>query len=48
MISSMMGWKRVATRAAYHYEGTLRSLHLKQDVRDDTEIWSRLPDDPVG
>jgi hypothetical protein len=34
-------------RASYRYEGTLRSLHLKQDVRDDTEIWSRLPDDPV-
>ena len=40
--------KRVAARASYRYEGTLRSLHLKQDVRDDTEIWSRLPDDPVA
>lgn len=40
--------KSVARRACYRYEGTLRSLHLKQDVRDDTEIWSRLPDDPVS
>jgi RimJ/RimL family protein N-acetyltransferase len=40
--------KSVARRASYRYEGTLRSLHLKQDVRDDTEIWSRLPDDPVS
>jgi RimJ/RimL family protein N-acetyltransferase len=39
--------KRVAARAGYRYEGTLRSLHLKQDLRDDTEIWSRLPDDPA-
>jgi RimJ/RimL family protein N-acetyltransferase len=39
--------KGVARRASYRYEGTMRSLHLKGDVREDTEIWSRLPDDPL-
>jgi RimJ/RimL family protein N-acetyltransferase len=38
--------KRVAERCGYVREGVLRSLHLKQDVRTDTEIWSRLPSDP--
>jgi RimJ/RimL family protein N-acetyltransferase len=38
--------KRVAERCGYVREGVLRSLHLKQDVRVDTEIWSRLPSDP--
>jgi RimJ/RimL family protein N-acetyltransferase len=38
-------WKRVAERNGYHREGVLRSLHVKQDVRDDVEIWSRLPSD---
>lgn len=38
--------KRVAERCGYVHEGVLRSLHLKQDVRMDTEIWSRLPSDP--
>ena len=38
--------KRVAERCGYVREGVLRSLHLKQDVRLDTEIWSRLPTDP--
>jgi RimJ/RimL family protein N-acetyltransferase len=38
--------KRVAERCGYLREGVLRSLHLKQDVRVDTEMWSRLPDDP--
>jgi RimJ/RimL family protein N-acetyltransferase len=37
--------KRVAERAGYHYEGTLRSYHFKQQIRDDFEIWSRLPSD---
>jgi RimJ/RimL family protein N-acetyltransferase len=37
--------KRVAERNGYHREGVLRSLHVKQDVRDDVEIWSRLPSD---
>ena len=37
--------KRVATNAGYRYEGTLRSFHFKQGVRDDFEVWSRLPSD---
>ena len=35
--------KRVAERCGYVREGVLRSLHVKQDLREDTEIWSRLP-----
>lgn len=38
--------KRVAERAGYRYEGTLRSFHFKQGVRDDFEVWSRLASDP--
>jgi RimJ/RimL family protein N-acetyltransferase len=38
--------KRVAERNGYRREGVLRSLHVKQDVRNDVEIWSRLPTDP--
>ena len=38
--------KRVAARCGYVFEGVLRSVHLKDDVRFDTEIWSRLPTDP--
>jgi len=34
--------KRVAERCGYEREGVLRSIHLKQGVREDTEIWSRL------
>lgn len=34
--------KQVARRCGYTFEGVLRSLHLKQDVRADTEIWSKL------
>jgi RimJ/RimL family protein N-acetyltransferase len=37
--------KRVAERNGYRLEGVLRSLHFKQGVREDTEIWSRLPGD---
>lgn len=37
--------KRVAERCGYSREGVLRSLHVKQDVREDTEIWSRLATD---
>jgi len=37
--------KRVATNAGYRYEGTLRSFHFKQGIRDDFEVWSRLPSD---
>lgn len=39
--------KRVAARCGYVREGVLRSAHLKQDVRMDTELWSRLPSDPA-
>jgi RimJ/RimL family protein N-acetyltransferase len=37
--------KRVAERCGYVLEGVLRSMHFKQDLREDTEIWSRLPSD---
>ena len=35
----------VARRAGYTLEGTLRSAHLKQGLREDTQIWSRLRTD---
>ena len=38
--------KRVAARCGYVREGVLRSHHFKGDLREDTEIWSRLPTDP--
>jgi RimJ/RimL family protein N-acetyltransferase len=37
--------KRVAERAGYVREGVLRSLWVKDGVREDTEIWSRLTSD---
>jgi RimJ/RimL family protein N-acetyltransferase len=37
--------KRVAERCGYVREGILRSLHVKEGVREDTEIWSRLASD---
>jgi RimJ/RimL family protein N-acetyltransferase len=37
--------KRVAANVGYRYEGTLRSFHFKQGIRDDFEVWSRLPSD---
>ena len=37
--------KRVAARCGYVREGVLRSHHFKGGVREDTEIWSRLPSD---
>ena len=37
--------KTVAERCGYVREGVLRSLHVKQGVREDTEIWSRLAPD---
>jgi RimJ/RimL family protein N-acetyltransferase len=40
------GSKRVAERCGYVREGVLRSHYFKQDRREDTEIWSRLPSDP--
>ena len=38
--------KGVARRCGYVYEGTLRSDYVKPGLREDIEIWSRLPDDP--
>ena len=38
--------RRVAERCGYVHEGTLRSSHLKQGLRIDAELWSRLPSDP--
>ena len=40
--------KRVAERAGYVYEGTLRSVHFKQGIRQDMEVWSRVRGDPPG
>jgi len=37
--------KHVAKNAGYHHEGTLRSFHFKQGIREDFEVWSRLPTD---
>lgn len=37
--------KLVAARSGYVLEGVLRSLHVKQDVREDHEMWSCIPDD---
>jgi RimJ/RimL family protein N-acetyltransferase len=38
--------KRVAGRGGYRREGVLRSTHFKQGIREDIEMWSRLPTDP--
>ena len=38
--------KVVASRCGYTLEGVLRSVHLKDGVRGDVELWSRLPRDP--
>lgn len=37
--------KRVAERCGYQREAVLRSVHQKQGIRDDVEIWSRLTTD---
>jgi RimJ/RimL family protein N-acetyltransferase len=37
--------KVVAARSGYIREGVLRSLHVKEDVREDHEMWSCLPSD---
>jgi RimJ/RimL family protein N-acetyltransferase len=39
------GSKLVAERGGYVCEGVLRSYFLKPGVRQDMEIWSRLPSD---
>jgi RimJ/RimL family protein N-acetyltransferase len=33
---------RVAERAGYHHEGTLRSVHFKDGRRASVAVWSRL------
>ena len=38
--------QRVAERCGYVREGVLRSTYFKNGLRQDTEIWSRLPSDP--
>ena len=38
--------RRVAERCGYVLEGVLRSVYVKPGVRDDVELWSRLPTDP--
>lgn len=37
---------RVAERCGYVHEGVLRSMHLKQGIRGDASVWSRLASDP--
>jgi RimJ/RimL family protein N-acetyltransferase len=37
---------RVAERCGYVLEGVMRSSYLKDDVRVDAGLWSRLPMDP--
>jgi len=34
--------RAVARRCGYTLEGVLRSLHFKQGMREDTEMWSKL------
>jgi RimJ/RimL family protein N-acetyltransferase len=40
-----LGSIKVAERAGYRLEGVLRSVHLKDDLRADTGVWSRLRSD---
>jgi RimJ/RimL family protein N-acetyltransferase len=37
--------KRVAEHCGYVREGLLRSTYVKPGLREDTEVWSRLPSD---
>jgi RimJ/RimL family protein N-acetyltransferase len=37
---------RVAERCGYVLEGVMRSSYLKDDIRIDAGLWSRLPSDP--
>jgi RimJ/RimL family protein N-acetyltransferase len=37
--------ERVAERCGYVREGVMRSVHLKQGIRIDAALWSRLPSD---
>jgi RimJ/RimL family protein N-acetyltransferase len=38
--------ERVAERCGYIREGVMRSVHLKNEVRIDAGVWSRLASDP--
>jgi RimJ/RimL family protein N-acetyltransferase len=38
--------ERMAERCGYVREGVMRSQHLKQDIRVDAALWSKLPTDP--
>ena len=40
------GSSKVAERCGYVLEGVMRSSYLKDDVRVDAGLWSRLPTDP--
>jgi RimJ/RimL family protein N-acetyltransferase len=37
--------ERVAERGGYVREGVMRSIHVKQGIRADAGLWSRLPSD---
>jgi RimJ/RimL family protein N-acetyltransferase len=39
------GSEKVAERCGYTREGTLRSAHVKENLRADTGVWSRLRTD---
>jgi RimJ/RimL family protein N-acetyltransferase len=39
--------ERVAERCGYVREGVMRSIYLKQGLRIDAALWSRLPSDPA-
>lgn len=38
--------ERMAARCGYVREGVMRSQHLKQGIRIDAALWSKLPTDP--
>ena len=40
------GSQRVAENCGYQFEGVLRSVYVKPGRRTDTQIWSRLSNDP--
>ena len=37
--------RRVARRAGYQLEGVMRSVYFRDNLRNDTELWSLLPSD---
>lgn len=40
--------QRIAERCGYQREGVMRSTHVKQGLRADVGLWSRLPSDPAA